>query len=204
MLDKEVVHSGMPKRIENAKIALVNAAFEIEKTEFDAKLNISDPSMMKKFLDEETRMLKDMADKVTSVGANVLVCQKGIDDIAQHYLSKAGVLAVRRAKESDMTNLAKATGARIANNFEDLSEKDLGLRPARRGAQGRAGQVDLHRGRQEPEGRDHPHQGRDPEDSRRGRPLAPRCAHGDQGRHREAGDRRRRRSTRGGDGRRRY
>jgi archaeal chaperonin len=126
VLDKEVVHAGMPKRVENAKIALVNAAFEIEKTEFDAKLNISDPSMMKKFLDEETRMLKEMADKVTSIGANVLICQKGMDDIAQHYLAKAGVLAVRRAKESDLTKLAKATGARIANNFNDLSPKDLG------------------------------------------------------------------------------
>ncbi len=126
VLDKEVVHAGMPKRVEKAKIALVNAAFEIEKTEFDAKLNISDPSMMKKFLDEETRMLKEMADKVSSIGANVLVCQKGMDDIAQHYLAKAGVLAVRRAKESDLTKLAKATGARIANNFDDLSPKDLG------------------------------------------------------------------------------
>jgi len=126
VLDKEVVHAGMPKRVDNAKIALVNAAFEIEKTEFDAKLNINDPSMMKKFLDEETRMLKEMADKVVSIGANVLVCQKGMDDIAQHYLAKAGVLAVRRAKESDLTKLAKATGARIANNFEDLSSKDLG------------------------------------------------------------------------------
>jgi thermosome len=126
ILDKEVVHSGMPRRIENAKIALVNTAFEIEKTEFDAKLNINDPSMMKKFLDEETRMLKAMVDKIIQVGANVLICQKGIDDIAQHYLSKAGILAVRRAKESDMTSLAKATGARIASNFEDLSEKDLG------------------------------------------------------------------------------
>lgn len=126
VLDKEVVHAGMPKRVEKAKIALVNAAFEIEKTEFDAKLNISDPSMMKKFLDEETRMLKEMADKVTSIGANVLICQKGMDDIAQHYLAKAGVLAVRRAKESDLTKLAKATGARIANNFSDLSPKDLG------------------------------------------------------------------------------
>jgi thermosome len=126
VLDKEVVHAGMPKRVEKAKIALVNAAFEIEKTEFDAKLNISDPSMMKKFLDEETRMLKEMADKVVAIGANVLVCQKGMDDIAQHYLAKAGVLAVRRAKESDMTKLAKATGARIANNFNDLSTKDLG------------------------------------------------------------------------------
>jgi len=126
VLDKEVVHAGMPKRVEKAKIALVNAAFEIEKTEFDAKLNISDPSQMKKFLDEETRMLKEMSDKVVSVGANVLVCQKGMDDIAQHYLAKAGILAVRRAKESDMTKLAKATGARIANSFDDLSPKDLG------------------------------------------------------------------------------
>jgi archaeal chaperonin len=126
ILDKEVVHAGMPKRVEKAKIALVNAAFEIEKTEFDAKLNISDPSMMKKFLDEETRMLKEMSDKVVAIGANVLVCQKGMDDIAQHYLAKAGILAVRRAKESDMTKLAKATGARIANNFNDLSPKDLG------------------------------------------------------------------------------
>ncbi len=127
VLDKEVVHAGMPKRVEKAKIALVNAAFEIEKTEFDAKLNISDPSMMKKFLDEETRMLKEMSDKVVAIGANVLVCQKGMDDIAQHYLAKAGVLAVRRAKESDLTKLAKATGARIANNFDDLSPKDLGF-----------------------------------------------------------------------------
>jgi len=126
VLDKEVVHAGMPKRVEKAKIALVNAAFEIEKTEFDAKLNISDPSMMKKFLDEETRMLKEMSNKVVAIGANVLVCQKGMDDIAQHYLAKAGVLAVRRAKESDLTKLAKATGARIANNFDDLSPKDLG------------------------------------------------------------------------------
>lgn len=126
VLDKEVVHAGMPKRVEKAKIALLNAAFEIEKTEFDAKLNISDPTMMKKFLDEETRMLKDMSDKVVAIGANVLICQKGMDDIAQHYLAKAGVLSVRRAKESDLTKLAKATGARIANNFDDLSSKDLG------------------------------------------------------------------------------
>jgi len=126
VLDKEVVHSGMPKRVDKAKIALVSAPFEIEKTEFDAKLNITDPSMMKKFLDEETKMLKGMVDKVTSIGATVVICQKGIDDIAQHYLAKANVLAVRRAKESDMTKLAKATGARVVNNFEDLSEKDLG------------------------------------------------------------------------------
>jgi len=126
VLDKEVVHSGMPKRVERAKIALVSAPFEIEKTEFDAKLNINDPSMMKKFLDEETKMLKGMADKVAEVGATVVICQKGIDDIAQHYLSKAGILAVRRAKESDMTKLGRATGARVVNNFEDLSSGDLG------------------------------------------------------------------------------
>ncbi len=126
VLDKEVVHSGMPKRVEKAKITLVSAAFEIEKTEFDAKLNINEPSMMKKFLDEETKILKTMVDKVVGVGANVVICQKGIDDVAQHYLAKAGVLAVRRAKESDMTKLAKATGARVVNNFEDLSDKDLG------------------------------------------------------------------------------
>ena len=127
VLDKEVVHSGMPKVVERAKIALVSAPFEIEKTEFDAKLNINDPSMMKKFLDEETKMLKGMVDKIVEVGATVVVCQKGIDDIAQHYLAKAGVLAVRRAKESDMTKLAKATGARVVNNFEDLSAADLGF-----------------------------------------------------------------------------
>ena len=126
VLDKEVVHSGMPKVVEKAKIALISAPFEIEKTEFDAKLNINDPSMMKRFLDEETKMLKGMVDKIVEVGATVVVCQKGIDDIAQHYLAKAGILSVRRAKESDMTKLAKATGARIANNFEDLSSSDLG------------------------------------------------------------------------------
>jgi archaeal chaperonin len=127
VLDKEVVHSGMPKVVEKARIALISAPFEIEKTEFDAKLNINDPSMMKKFLDEETKMLKGMVDKIVEVGANVVVCQKGIDDIAQHYLAKAGVLAVRRAKESDMTKLAKATGARVVNNFADLSPSDLGF-----------------------------------------------------------------------------
>jgi archaeal chaperonin len=126
VLDKEVVHSGMPKKVDKAKIALISAPFEIEKTEFDAKLNISDPSMMKKFLDEETKMLKTMVDKIGQVGANVVVCQKGIDDIAQHYMAKAGILAVRRAKESDMTKLAKATGARVVNNFEDLAASDLG------------------------------------------------------------------------------
>ncbi|MGN6560254.1 MAG: thermosome subunit beta [Candidatus Nitrosocosmicus sp.] len=126
VLDKEVVHGGMPKRIDKAKIALINSALEIEKTEFDAKLNISSPDQMKRFLDEENVMLKSMVDKLNSVGANVVICQKGIDDIAQHYLAKTGVLTVRRVKESDMTKLSRATGARVINNLDDLTSKDLG------------------------------------------------------------------------------
>ena len=126
VLDKEVVHGGMPKRIEKAKIALVNSALEIEKTEFDAKININSPDQMKMFLEEENKMLKNMVDKIISSGANVAICQKGIDDIAQHYLAKSNVLSVRRVKESDMTKLSRATGARIVNNLEDLSSKDLG------------------------------------------------------------------------------
>ena len=126
VLDKEVVHGGMPKRIEKAKIALVNSALEIEKTEFDAKINISSPDQMKMFLEEENKMLKSMVEKIISSGANVAICQKGIDDVAQHYLAKSNILAVRRVKESDMTKLARATGARIVNNLEDLSSKDLG------------------------------------------------------------------------------
>ncbi len=126
VLDKEVVHAGMPKRVEQARIALINSPLEIEKTEFDAKINISDPSQIKRFLDEENAMLKGMVDKLVETGANVVICQKGIDDIAQHYLAKSNVLAVRRVKESDMTKLAKATGGRIATNLDDLTAKDLG------------------------------------------------------------------------------
>jgi archaeal chaperonin len=127
VLDKEVVHGGMPKRVEKAKIALINSALEIEKTEFDAKINISSPDQMKMFLEEENRMLKNMVDKIISSGANVAICQKGIDDVAQHYLAKSNILAVRRVKESDMTKLSRATGARIVNNLEDLGPKDLGV-----------------------------------------------------------------------------
>ena len=126
VLDKEVVHSGMPTKILKAKIALVNAALEVEKTEVSSEIRISDPSQMQMFLEEENRMLKGMVDKLHSVGANVLICQKGIDDIVQHYLSKQGILAVRRVKESDMTKLSKATGGRITSNLDDISEKDLG------------------------------------------------------------------------------
>ena len=127
VLDKEVVHGGMPKRIENAKIAVVNSPLEIEKTEMSAEIRISDPNQMRQFLDEENRMLREMVDKVVAAGANVLLCQKGIDDIAQHYLAKAGILAVRRIKESDMYKLSRATGARIVNNLDELSASDLGF-----------------------------------------------------------------------------
>ena len=126
ILDKEVVHGGMPKKVDEAKIALLNAALEISKTETDAKINITNPQQIKSFLDEENRMLKNMVDKVIGSGATVVFCQKGIDDMSQHYLAKAGVLAVRRIKESDLTKLAKATGARIVTNLDDLYEKDLG------------------------------------------------------------------------------
>jgi len=126
ILDKEVAHSGMPKRVEKARIALVSSALEIEKTEFDAKINISNPAQMQQFLDEETRMLKGMVDKISESGANVLICQKGMDDMAQHYLAKAGILSVRRVKESDMVKLAKATGARIVNGLDGLSKADVG------------------------------------------------------------------------------
>jgi archaeal chaperonin len=126
VLDKEVVHGAMPKRIEDAKIALLNAALEIEKTEMSAEIRISDPHQMQMFLEEENRMLKSMVDKISTTGANVLLCQKGIDDLAQHYLAKEGILAVRRVKESDMNNLAKATEGRVLSNIDELSEADLG------------------------------------------------------------------------------
>lgn len=126
VLDKEVVHSNMPKRIENAKIALINAPLEIKKTEFDARINITSPEQLKMFIEEEHRLLKEMVDKIAATGANVVICQKGIDDIAQHYLAKKGILAVRRVKQSDMEKISKATGARIVNNIEELSSDDLG------------------------------------------------------------------------------
>ena len=126
VLDKEIVHSGMPTKVEEAKIALVNTALEVEKTEMSAEIRISDPTQMQQFLEEENKMLKSMVDKIHNIGANVLICQKGIDDISQHYLSKHGVLAVRRVKESDMTKLAKATGGRISTNLDDISAGDLG------------------------------------------------------------------------------
>src|ERR671923_1610888 len=126
VLDKEIVHGAMPKRIDNPKIALLNCPLEIEKTEMSAEIRINQPQQMQKFLDEENRMLKSMVDKIMAAGANVVLCQKGIDDMAQHYLAKEGILAVRRIKESDMTKLSKATGARMITNIDELSSADLG------------------------------------------------------------------------------
>jgi len=126
IIDKEVVHPGMPKRIAEAKIALLDTPLEVEKTEFNAEIRIRDPSQMKAFLDQETSMLRDMVDKIAKSGANVVFCQKGIDDMAQHFLAKAGILAARRVKQSDMEKLARATGGRIITNLEDLKAEDLG------------------------------------------------------------------------------
>jgi thermosome len=126
LLDKERVHAGMPRSINDAKIALVNSAVEVKKTEVDAKIQITDPNQLASFLAEEENYIRGLVEKITASGANVLVCQKGIDELAQHYLSKAGVFAIRRAKKSDMEALSKATGGRIVTNMDDLSGDDLG------------------------------------------------------------------------------
>jgi chaperonin GroEL (HSP60 family) len=126
VLDKEVVHSGMPKRMEKAKIALLDASLEIEKTEFDAKLSIETPDQIEAFLNEEETMLKGMVEKITKSGANVVICQKGIDDMAQHFLARKGVLAIRRAKKSDMEKLSKATGGKIVTKLDSITPADLG------------------------------------------------------------------------------
>jgi thermosome len=126
ILDKERVHEGMPKQIKNAKIALVNSALEVKKTEVDARIQIQDPSQLQAFLDEEEGMLKKMVEKIKRSGASVLICQKGIDDIAQHFLAKDGIYSVIRAKKSDMEKLSKATGANIVANIDGLTSKDLG------------------------------------------------------------------------------
>ena len=126
LLDKEVVHPGMPKRIDDAKIALLDCALEMEKTELDAKINIENPEQMKAFLDEETNLLKNLANKIETVGANVVICQKGVDDTVQHFLARKGILAVRRVKSSDMEKVSKATGAGIVSSVDSLSSGDLG------------------------------------------------------------------------------
>jgi len=127
VLDKERVHPGMPKIIGKAKIALIDSALEIKNTEMDAKISITDPSQMQAFIEQEERMLREMVNKVVASGATVVICQKGIDDMAQHFLAKEGVFAVRRAKKSDMDALARATGAKVITNLDDLDEADLGF-----------------------------------------------------------------------------
>jgi len=126
ILDKEIVHSGMPKRVKNAKIALIDSALEVKKTEIDAKINIETPEEINAFLAQEEAMIREMTDKIVASGAQVVICQKGIDDMAQHFLAKKGIIAIRRAKKSDMEKLAKATGGDIITNLSDLVAKDLG------------------------------------------------------------------------------
>ncbi|MBP7086715.1 MAG: TCP-1/cpn60 chaperonin family protein [Methanomassiliicoccales archaeon] len=126
IVDKEPVHPGMPKRVEKAKIALLDVALEIKKTEIDAKIEITDPTQMHAFLDEEERMLRQMVDKIKKVGANVVFCQKGIDDLVQHFLAKEGIYAGRRVKKGDMEKLSKATGATIISKINELDAADLG------------------------------------------------------------------------------
>ena len=126
ILDKERVHEGMPKVVKNAKIALVNSALEVRKTEVDARIQIQDPTQLQAFLDEEESMLKKMVEKIKKSGANVLICQKGIDDIAQHFLSKEGIFCVRRGKKSDLEKLSKATSGKIVANLDGLTSNDLG------------------------------------------------------------------------------
>src|SRR3989344_4067340 len=126
VMDKERVHSGMPRSVSQARIALIDSAIEIKNTEIDAKIQITDPSQMQAFIDQEEKMLRNKVEKIAASGANVVICQKGIDDIAQHFLAKKGIYAVRRAKESDMEALARATGAKIVSNLDDLSKDHLG------------------------------------------------------------------------------
>ena len=126
VIDKERVHSSMPSSLANARVALLDAALEIKNTEIDAKIQITDPSQLNAFLDQEERTLREMVEKVKQSGATVLFCQKGIDDVAQHFLAKAKILAVRRVKKSDMEKLARATGAKIVSNWKELSVEDIG------------------------------------------------------------------------------
>uniref|UniRef100_UPI00386421CF thermosome subunit alpha n=1 Tax=Methanobrevibacter sp. TaxID=66852 RepID=UPI00386421CF len=127
IVDKERVHPGMPSEIKDAKIVLVNTPLEVKETEMDAEITITDPAQMQAFIEQEEKMVKDMVNKIVDAGANVVFAQKGIDDLAQHYLSKAGVLAVRRVKKSDIEKLSRATGASVITNLDDLTADDLGI-----------------------------------------------------------------------------
>jgi thermosome len=126
VIDKEVVHSAMPKSVRNAKIALINAALEVKSTEIDAKISITDPTKVQEFAEQETKMLKSLADKIKESSAKVVFCQKGVDDLVQYYLAKYGIMTARRVKENDMEKLAKATGARIISNAREILPEDLG------------------------------------------------------------------------------
>jgi len=126
ILDKERVHAGMPRSVNDAKIALINSAIEVKKTEVDAKIQITDPNQLASFLNEEESYIRGLVEKLQASGANVVICQKGIDDLAQHYMAKAGIFAIRRAKKSDMEALSKATSGRVVTNIDDLSGDDLG------------------------------------------------------------------------------
>src|SRR3990167_3393160 len=126
VIDKEKVHASMPRLVRNAKIALLDREIEIKKTEIDANIEITSPDQLQAFLDQEEKMLKDMVEKIAGSGANVLICQKGIDDVAQHFLSKRGIYAVRRVSDSDIKKIAKATGGKVVTNLNDLSKSDLG------------------------------------------------------------------------------
>ncbi len=126
VIDKERVHPGMPRKVKDARIALLRCALEVKKTEVDAKINITAPDQLQAFMEEEERMLQRMVEKIKASGASVVLCQKGIDDLAQHFLAKEGIFAVRRVKQSDMKKLARATGARVVTSIDDLSSDDLG------------------------------------------------------------------------------
>jgi len=126
ILNKEKVHGGMPDTVEDAKIALINSPIEVKETETDAEINISDPTQMKNFVEQEEKQLKEMAESISDSGANVVLCQKGIDDMAQHYLAKKGILAIRRVSTSDIEKLAKATNGNIITNIDDIESEDLG------------------------------------------------------------------------------
>jgi chaperonin GroEL (HSP60 family) len=126
ILDKERVHAGMPRSVKDARIALVNSAIEVKKTEVDAKIQITDPNQLSMFLEEEENYIRGLVEKIQNSGANVLICQKGIDELAQHYMAKAGIFAIRRAKKSDMEALSKATSGNIVTNLDDLTKDDLG------------------------------------------------------------------------------
>ena len=127
IMDKEPVHSDMPRSVQKAKVALIDAALEIKKTEIESKIQINDPSQIQAFLDQEESTIKKMVDTITKSGANVLICQKGIDDLAQHFLAKNNIMAIRRAKKSDIDALSKATGGRLISNIDSMSKKDLGF-----------------------------------------------------------------------------